>query len=1808
MKVRNRIICIALTLVMLISTVPMASGASFALHGTEPEKSGVAIEETCPGAEGDSNAALETEIDDDKKEKTENIPENEKRDEKTDEVPSPSLKKAPNDATSKAAPVGVARLSGTETTYLSLVNSTFRFFKTDNIVLETSDDSFLYRVVVKNVECPEGGSYQWDGTMYTKDDEAGFVISDEDIHKKYGVTYQAQYLDTDDNKWKDLEGVAKYSEIIVRGGTEKKYVSGDEAYVERVILNMVASGTPAFDENNEPGNDMDEKNDIVRSFDTVKYSASFNTRVVDEFDTFRHGYLWVEITLPCTRDIAGIDTTIFSVDVKQAKEPYEIEKNGKTHTVYTFYYEKQTTVEEDGTINHALPQIGHFPFNMKVYGAKNGTHIKPTIAMAVAQLELDENGEAKKDAKGNFIVARDYSDFDGAYDIPKYAEGPDIKVSAKPGFNINLNRLSQNNVSRLYDFSTGKDDAIDREAGLVYGRAARFGINVSMMNDDRSKGMKGLELPDGSDITFELDMEAAFGSDAADAPLIWSVLNNGGADQYGRGSSGSYSQTTYVPKDYRKGPNEEFTERKSPSVYIWNGGDWILERMDNGKVKATIKDYVVNPLWFPTGYNVSNSGSYNYFMSGGELKCGVFSARIVNIVIPYGSNITDDEGNPRADGVKPEYAVDIEDPKYYPTLYNHDGNVNINISDSKLDITSQSGQKTLELYPGEKEGQTVYTKNDDSLTASALLARPSVLGSRTIWFGKNSNTLFRDVNGLEYAASNGKDAVMPGTRIRTSGSVIYTHRDNYETSWFGAGQVLIKFDDEHLKPQSDLKEGELFAVKPDGKGWVNDDELKSTGINELEYYKTLKELQESDKVCVGVLKEVRTTGSPKVGSQGFTLHVHDLLVTTDSKYYNTVSMTSMCTRLWRIDAYNKIVEMNGEFPSYTNSEMQGKTVEEYIAGKYNLSNEDKAAVSPLLDDLGSKSNLGYVKASYDEEGYHKGSGTEPKWGDSLYIIPYKMGIRKFVEQKNGPNSTDSVGFSFENGETVADFCLHPYFELPEGDNGIDIELSGTTTKVTITDELPAGLTYVAGSAYIGGSYENNTPNRGGRGTVIGGRQLEPVLELRDGGKTLLKWEMNDVEIGNNEAIPVIHFSADMDQEITDSTDWINKGCVRSTEDNREYNSNNRNLDTAKINAAPAGNFITRKVAENLFNEQNEELKWTLRWKNTTGQIYTNRVMMDIMPYNGDPRGTQFSGSYKITDLRYSFLKDLKTEDYRFYYSTDAAAREGLESELPYSGFVGDAPTVGGISWKKAEIEADGKVSEVIGMEDITAFLVIGDVSSKGEVRASVTIKPEGNQPGDKYFNAIAANEMIHSSGIYIVRRGLRGNVWKETRGLVDGCRQAGEQRLGDVKVVLKMKNSNGEWDEYATTETDSSGRYEFIDLPAGMFKVEFVNSGGRDLTNYRATIMKAENVASSQNSDATPLYGDEVFAEIDGIEMPEAENINTSPYFVEYQDLGVWRPELAVSKTVDASADENEAAMNREFLFRLKVPGGGDDETFKLLNTDGESAGQVTGAELEKGYVFRLRHNESILFTELPANVSYELEEYDYEANGFGYKRNLAAGSDSMRAALDQDREVNVINIYAPETTELDVSKQWDETQIEFANGYSRPESIRATLTKDGAATEEHRELSADNDWKDSFAKLPKYNTDSWPESFDADAAKEISYTVEETLVGDDSYVNIDGERRFYFYNDDKSVIGYFVSTSEDGVIVNKFVPDTNKVLSEYEPEDEKPEDTVRDEYVTEKDGDVKTGDYSHMMIWIVLLIVSAFIAIAVLSRRSQNN
>ena len=58
-------------------------------------------------------------------------------------------------------------------------------------------------------------------------------------------------------------------------------INGDLGYISSIDTKEVKTGTGPFDENDEPGNDSSENNDIVRSFDQITWTYNLTFKLKD---------------------------------------------------------------------------------------------------------------------------------------------------------------------------------------------------------------------------------------------------------------------------------------------------------------------------------------------------------------------------------------------------------------------------------------------------------------------------------------------------------------------------------------------------------------------------------------------------------------------------------------------------------------------------------------------------------------------------------------------------------------------------------------------------------------------------------------------------------------------------------------------------------------------------------------------------------------------------------------------------------------------------------------------------------------------------------------------------------------------------------------------------------------------------------------------------------------------------------------------------------------------------------------------------------------------------------------------------------------------------------------------------------------------------------------------------------------------------------------------------------------------------------------------------------------------------------------
>ena len=236
-------------------------------------------------------------------------------------------------------------------------------------------------------------------------------------------------------------------------------VIGDKATISSAVITQRKTGTGPWDEDDEPGNDSSEDNDIVRSFDQVTWTVDLTMALKEGagVDSITGGTIEVKAELPenCANVMKwDIDEMTWLGGTGVVSE------DGRTLTGNYTMSEETTTVPGKQTLVLVL----------SVEGAGNGAEIVPTFTFNLAGSEEDE----KVTTTGEIVT-----------------------VSATGKYNIQLH----SNTGNLSNKTT-----VDYGQGEVEGRMYGYGFTVQLYNESESKGLKGVEYPQG-EISFDIDLK-----------------------------------------------------------------------------------------------------------------------------------------------------------------------------------------------------------------------------------------------------------------------------------------------------------------------------------------------------------------------------------------------------------------------------------------------------------------------------------------------------------------------------------------------------------------------------------------------------------------------------------------------------------------------------------------------------------------------------------------------------------------------------------------------------------------------------------------------------------------------------------------------------------------------------------------------------------------------------------------------------------------------------------------------------------------------------------------------------------------------------------------------------------------------------------------------------------------------------------------------------------------------------------------------------------------------------------------------------
>lgn len=992
----------------------------------------------------------------------------------------------------------------------------------------------------------------------------------------------------------------------------------DSAAVSRLRLTDRITGTAPFDADNERGDDKDENNDIVRSYDTVTYDYEYTLTPDSTMDYYRRTRVGFRFELPYPKDKVTFDAEKMGwVDHTPGYEPKLTTEtiDGIVTQVYTCYRLLEPT-SQSPTVN---PGTGSIGLSVAVKGAPHGYRFHPTVkAWPAWDASNPTNTGTHKRAE----------------DTPE-----DVTVSAK--LNLNVRMVNYGNVDRgVFDFSSGAANAPNKDEGKVTGLGLGIALVTEMRWPDRTKGLKGLEAPSGR-ITYRLRLSNQYSDDTKAGtkhpmerrwqPLLYDYGHIDNEDsKYGR----TFAQ---IDQQYR---TPGVADHADGNDRVARGNTTITTTTGGQGTDVTVSFDGYDTSVFPI-YNklngTHNKCSTDYMTSDcSTMQVGAIHTDVLQFITP-----TSRDGRTVA--------------QYYGNV---DQTANITMDDMGLTATGVSGDR---LATAEDNSNQAATGDDHA--GSALTVRMQGTYSTRIRYTHWSNsTSWNDAgtsgDWTQPDYGNGSDSLIQGSKLRLQigHNIIINSEGDAEVMGMG----LVKLDPNSIEPVDDHPDTQptipmnvftwgaraakqrnaipyWYAVKKDGTNWKDYREQRDTKISGLDYYPTLNEAKRHGTI-VGMLFEDHNTVDPTGTSfnRTFTPLVALPARILDTARIGTVTPIVAETAYWTRNSLARTANLNADAPDTQWQQWSDNLITRLP--------EYANSVKPDLTYSGDT----YRPATFDDNGAYQGGDTaDTLKGDSLYIAGETPHIAKQVAQTNEAGNTKTV-YDLDKEQRTVDWKL-----TATADTSTTTDGGQYTTDYIITDTLPKGLTYVDGSMTVGGQYTQHTPDKG---TVTGGTPVTPTIVVNKDGTTTMTIRVNGARADSGTQT-VIHYSttigdaSDPDHDVRNNDSFTNHATIQSKRNMAPPLAPKAQIAdmTVRVSRTRATALATR--ADPLLNDINRPLEFRNMLGNFSKDEKTDPYAVDVMPYTGLNQ-SNYHGDYVMAGLTVKAGAGASMNGVKVYFTTD----------------------------------------------------------------------------------------------------------------------------------------------------------------------------------------------------------------------------------------------------------------------------------------------------------------------------------------------------------------------------------------------------------------------------------------------------------------------------------------------------------------------------------------------------------------------------
>ena len=1184
----------------------------------------------------------------------------------------------------------------------------------------------------------------------------------------------------------------------------------DSAAVSRLRLTDRITGTAPFDKDNERGDDKDENNDIVRSYDTVTYDYEYTLTPDSTMDYYRRTRVGFRFELPYPQDKVTFDAEKMGwVDHTPGYEPKLTTEtiDGTVTQVYICYRLLEPT-SQSPTVN---PGTGSIGLSVAVKGAPHGYRFHPTVKAWPAWDRTNPT---------------DTGAHPPAVDTPA-----DVTVSAK--LNLNVRMVDYGNVDRgVFDFSSGAANAPNRTEGKVTGLGWGVALVTELRWPDRTKGLKGLEAPTGR-ITYRLRLSNQYSDDTKTGtkhpmerrwqPLLYDYGHIDNMDsKYGRTFAWMGDLRYQAPGVADRADGYDRVARGNTTITTTTGGQGTDVTVSFDGYDASV---------FPRGTAADDlvKCTTDYMTSDcSTMQVGAIHTDVLQFITP-----TSRDGKTVA--------------QYYGNV---DQTANITMDDMGLTATGVSGDR---LATAEDNSNQASTGDDHA--GSAMTVRMPGTYSTHIKYTEWNNGGWNDSGTSGHWRNpdfyNGSDSLVQGSKLRLQ--IGHNIGINSEGDAEVMGMGLIKFDPNSIEPVDDTpdsqptipmyvwtwgaragKQGNAipywYAVKKDGTGWKDYKEQRDTKISGLDYYPTLNEAKTHGTI-VGMLFEDRNTVDPANTTFGrnFTSSVSLPAHILDTARIGTVTPIVAETAYWTRNSLARIANLNADAPDTRWQQWSD-----------NLATRLPEYANSVKPDL-TYSGDTYRPATFDDNGVYQGGDTaDTLKGDSLYIAGETPHIAKQVEQTNEAGNAKTV-YDLDKEQRTVDWKL-----TATADTSTTTDGGQYTTDYIITDTLPKGLAYVDGSMTVGGQYTQHTPDKG---TVTGGTPVTPTIAKNEDGTTTMTIRVNGARADSGTQT-VIHYSttigdaSDPDHDVRNNDSFTNHATIRSKRNMAPPLSTKAQIAdvTVRVSRTRASALATR--ADPLLNDINRPLGYRNMLGNFSKDEKTNPYAVDVMPYTGLNQ-SNYHGDYVMAGLTVKAGAGASMNGVKVYFTTDQKWRNVDATKITREQVQ---------QWTEATVNATtGKVTIPDGYSKPVAWAFTSpSLPANARYDFTLSIKPTGNKAADAYVNRWADGDNKVDAVTQVVERKVNGVAWFDTNH--DGIRQDSDRLLPDVNVTLVDANGrtvtsmNG---KPCTTVTGRDGRYELTAVPAGTgFRLRFTPKTGTAWHGQNVTVKNSKDASEATDSDS----------------------------------------------------------------------------------------------------------------------------------------------------------------------------------------------------------------------------------------------------------------------------------------------------------------------------------------------------------------------